>query len=369
MYIDNQRIPSQITQLDDDEYIVNVGNDAGIFKEYTFDDIASNIIKINLKQLPSYFPFESDLQLILRKITSRGPEKREKVVIYIRMINLHTEFQDLFNKYREAMSIYRDENPVDNIVTFAPDVPGIDTKDRFVMGAYPEYHTGISEQIRRIRDLFTEMFLHARSIYGVNAFEGSESINLVFNFPRQVATACEQYLLYFTEFLRELGVDAGTNITHDAGKTLFSVVPADAEQALHKIREALDIYLQLPVVYEQSTSIVPMTDIPTQQLIAQVQHLSSQLMLGAALLQTKDATLQAHQAALQAQAITIATLHRAFNGEIIINSIQNAPDVPKVTDEEPVLGGALILGRAGPEGVQVNLGEIYRKLRSWFSGG
>jgi DNA-binding transcriptional regulator LsrR (DeoR family) len=74
----------------------------------------------------------------------------------------------------------------------------------------------------------------------------NESVQLSFDFPKEVRIACEQYLLYFGQFLSDLGVSADTAITHEAGKVLFTVTPTDRDTALEKIREALDTYLQLP---------------------------------------------------------------------------------------------------------------------------
>jgi hypothetical protein len=67
-----------------------------------------------------------------------------------------------------------------------------------------------------------------------------------FNFPPEVRTPCEQYLQYFGEFLRDIGITATTNLEHDAaGKVLFSVKPNNPRIALDKIREALQVYLEL----------------------------------------------------------------------------------------------------------------------------
>lgn len=73
-----------------------------------------------------------------------------------------------------------------------------------------------------------------------------ESLVSFFDFPEQVRVPCEQYLVYFVEFLKNIGIDATTEISHQAGKVLFAVTPDSKETALEQIREALDIYLRLP---------------------------------------------------------------------------------------------------------------------------
>ncbi len=68
-----------------------------------------------------------------------------------------------------------------------------------------------------------------------------------FDFPAEIRTTCEQYLSYFVDFLREVGVSAVANIQHDeAGRTLFNIKPNNSKIALDTIREALEIYLELP---------------------------------------------------------------------------------------------------------------------------
>jgi transcriptional regulator with XRE-family HTH domain len=67
-----------------------------------------------------------------------------------------------------------------------------------------------------------------------------------FDFPEEVREACIQYLVYFTRFLKEAGIEATSEVLQKAGQTLFTVTPTDATVALSKIREALDIYLQIP---------------------------------------------------------------------------------------------------------------------------
>lgn len=67
----------------------------------------------------------------------------------------------------------------------------------------------------------------------------SDSLIAMFDFPAAVRAPCEQYLLYFVEFLRDLGVEAEANLQHDAGRVLFSISPRSGKEALDKIREAL----------------------------------------------------------------------------------------------------------------------------------
>ena len=81
---------------------------------------------------------------------------------------------------------------------------------------------------------------------------------------------CKQYLEYFAQFLKDLGINATSNLNEEAGKVLFSVTPTDDKEALDKIREALAVYLNLPaspIVYDDSFAAMRL-----QQQIENLQH-------------------------------------------------------------------------------------------------
>jgi hypothetical protein len=50
---------------------------------------------------------------------------------------------------------------------------------------------------------------------------GADSITTAFDFPDEVKVPCEQYLVYFVQFLRDIGVEATSDLQHYAGRVLF----------------------------------------------------------------------------------------------------------------------------------------------------
>src|SRR5882724_5613846 len=54
----------------------------------------------------------------------------------------------------------------------------------------------------------------------------------VFRFPSEISLPCEQYLLYFAQYLRELDIESSAEIRHQADQILFRVVPATGPEAL-----------------------------------------------------------------------------------------------------------------------------------------
>jgi hypothetical protein len=53
--------------------------------------------------------------------------------------------------------------------------------------------------------------------------------------------------LFFVQFLRDLGINATSNLRKKRGSSFFST-PTDDVEALDKIREALAVYLNLPSI-------------------------------------------------------------------------------------------------------------------------
>lgn len=170
-------------------------------------------------------------------------------------------------------------------------------------------------------------------------------IKAVFNFPKEIRTSCEQYLIYFAQFLADLGVEVNTSITHSAGETLFKVVPNDPDQALNQIRDALNIYLDLPSAPDSELSVLDNYDVAANQLKANIYHLKGQLSLADAMIQRKDATISSLN-------LTI------FNQEKIIEVVQ-----VKKPDEEPLIDGIVSVKDFEWKGFKIKLPEIARWLK------
>src|SRR5207248_1798988 len=77
------------------------------------------------------------------------------------------------------------------------------------------------------------------------AGQRANSVVMSFDFPEEIKVPCEQYLIYFAQFLKDLGVEANTSLTHEAGQVLYTVTPINKHQALDKIYQALNVYLHL----------------------------------------------------------------------------------------------------------------------------
>lgn len=180
----------------------------------------------------------------------------------------------------------------------------------------------------------------------------SRSLNLVFAFPAPIKSACEQYLLYFVQFLSDLGIEAKAEIKEQASKVLFSVSPVDEKEALGKIYEALQVYLGLPrtpdlaMVADQGIAVV--------QLRANVLHLQSQLMLAKAVMEMKNATLDAKDS-------EIALLQ----DRIDLREFQPKTE-SKPADKEELVKGLVSVKKYDFKFFEFNVPEMLRKLKRRF---
>lgn len=188
-----------------------------------------------------------------------------------------------------------------------------------------------------------------------------DSLVALFDFPLEVRTPCEQYLLYFIEFLRDVGVEAQADLSHDAGRVLFSVTPTHGQEALGQIREALTAYLELPAAAELDITSIE-ADPRVQQLVANIQHLKGQLYIASAALQLKDATI----AQLSIQRTSRSDL--LLTGAVIPESLRAIDTSRPEEDCEEVIPGIVKLTEYSAKGVSINLAELYRRLRRRLLG-
>lgn len=98
----------------------------------------------------------------------------------------------------------------------------------------------INTYLSKIIEIHRKTLLHFRTL------NYKDFVLISFKFPEKLKVSCEQYLLYFAQFLKDLGINADSDLNEEAGKVLFSVTPTGDVEALDKIREALAVYLNLP---------------------------------------------------------------------------------------------------------------------------
>jgi hypothetical protein len=178
-----------------------------------------------------------------------------------------------------------------------------------------------------------------------------------FNFPTELRVPCEQYLLFFGQFLRDLGVEVATDIKHEAGQVLFSVTPTNKEEALDRIQEALMVYLGMSASPVNDLTALDY-EIAVQRLVAEVQTLQSRVTLARAELQLKEATIQQQQIAIE---------HLRPEGGLMLTSLKEMSPHSKEDDREEVIDGLVAVKKFEWHFLEVGIPELYRRVKQLFS--
>jgi hypothetical protein len=185
----------------------------------------------------------------------------------------------------------------------------------------------IQTKTLKIKDIIYDF--HIKSLEVLEIKHLNERINFSFNFPEELKIPCEQYLLYFAQFLQDLGINATSNLKEEAGKVLFSVTPTDDQEALGKIREALAVYLNLPsspIVYDESFAAM--------RLKAEIERFHhSQRMTQLELQSTGYALKLAHKSIEDLQMLNQLQkehIERISSPTIIKDSLENKEDYEKI---------------------------------------
>lgn len=173
-----------------------------------------------------------------------------------------------------------------------------------------------------------------------------EAVLTFFKFPDEVKTACKQYLVYFAQFMLDLGVNVDTELKEELSHTLFRVTPANKEESLDKIRKALNVYLNAPADNNFHLDASSQADIAISQWEANVLHLKSQLTLAASIIQAKDATIQ------------MLELSNYQYKQLI-----ESPSSKKEADKEDIIKGVLSVNKFEGKGFTIDIAEIFRRLK------
>ena len=205
----------------------------------------------------------------------------------------------------------------------------------------------VKDHSRFIKDdiELTEQFLKDIVSIAINRLISrinNDSIVTYFQFPEEIKPACSQYLVYFSQFIADVGIEVNSEIKEEANNILFRVTPKNKKESLEYIREALSIYLNAPSQEDFHISISQNQNIATMQWEANVYHLKSQLALAHTMLEAKNATIE----------------------NLKLSNYQYRQLLKSGTkEEEKLIEGIVTLKEYNGKGFSINLPEILRRLK------
>jgi len=174
-----------------------------------------------------------------------------------------------------------------------------------------------------------------------------------FNFPSELKVACTQYLVYFVQFLIDLGIEVQTEIKDMPQGTFFSVIPQNKSEAISSIKQLLNDFMNAPGSAQFDIEVSSYQDIAAIQWQANILHLKSQISLANTQIQMKDAIIQMKEATINSLNLSIYQL-----SEKIVTSNKK--------DEEQIIDGILSVTTFEKFGGKLNLAELYRRLKRKF---
>lgn len=168
--------------------------------------------------------------------------------------------------------------------------------------------------------------------------DAENSVIASFCFPETLKGPCGQYLWYFADFLKDLGINATSKINDEAGRILFSVTPNDDLEALDKIREALAVYLTLPtspIIYDDSFAAMRL-----QQQIDNLQHSQKmaareirsaerELLLSQKVIESQDKIISQKDAIINQQEKIV---EKILSKSIIIDALQDKEELEEICE-------------------------------------
>lgn len=183
----------------------------------------------------------------------------------------------------------------------------------------------------------------------INSMDG-DAIFTYFQFPENIKSACKQYLIYFVQFLADLGIFVDTELKEELNYTLFKISPKDKNESLEKIQEVLNVYLNVPQDNSVKVLFIEENDIAVKQWEANIYHLKSQLLLAQSVVQAKDAAIESLQLS-------------NFQYKQLLESYKKKEDA-----EEEVIKGVVSVNKYKGKGFSINLAEIIRRLKRKIKG-
>ncbi|GHG09354.1 hypothetical protein GCM10017783_22360 [Deinococcus piscis] len=199
-----------------------------------------------------------------------------------------------------------------------------------------------------------------------NSSDSENEIRVKFEFPDEVRVYCEQYLLYFTNFLKDIGESAITNIDHENRITLFSIQPQGGEEALERIREAIAVYLNLPQLSLTDTESLPNT-MAIRRLRSQILNLESQLQLVLAENEQQKIILRMQGNIIDDKDMQLIQVQRQLEKSIENGTILQDFIDKQELETENLFGNLVTLKKYDVGILQIDAPHIYRWLKEKFS--
>lgn len=184
------------------------------------------------------------------------------------------------------------------------------------------------------------------------------SIMQEFEFPKEIRVYCEQYLIYFAQFLKDVGVEVTASITENDGKSIFHVTPKSKDEALKKIHKALGAYLNLPVVVTLDQFPSLDSSMEVKILHSQIHDFQNKLSLAIEKIRQQNLSLEMKNRIIDQQNSLMQSMQ---SGRVLMESMRDEDQ-----DCEKIIDGALSIKKYDLGPLELDLPNIFRKMKEMF---
>jgi len=175
-----------------------------------------------------------------------------------------------------------------------------------------------------------------------------------FEFDEYSQQSFSTYLMYFIEFLKDLGIETNSEFKKKGNSLVLSITPKNKDVALTQISEALAFYLKLPELNLNDVSDVnsnPIAELKMEKLRSEIERLKSNQRINEALLKYQDSLIDKLNSGQE---------------KIIVQSRINVPTDTvsyvyiddKKEEKKSFLGGGVKLGVLKKAGIEIDWSSL-----------
>jgi hypothetical protein len=181
-----------------------------------------------------------------------------------------------------------------------------------------------------------------------------------FEFDEYSQQAFSSYLLYFIEFLKDLGIETSGEFKKSNGNLIFSVTPKTKEVALNQISEALAFYLKLPQLNLNEISDFnydPIIELKMEKLKSEIERLKSNQRINEALLKYQDSLID------KLKPVDENIINKPKLNELI-ETVSYVYVNDKKQEKKAFLSGGVKLGVMKKAGIEIDWSALIGHFRS-----
>jgi hypothetical protein len=274
----------------------NVGISHGFQDDSLNPEQLSALLLLKLGQLPDFFNYKGVYEFKHRHfdIVIDYPDNVLHVSLEVDLPNWDYPFS--FRKFSSFLQVIAKQDAID--IRVETDIYSMLS----VLNSSP-VHNGLNIKTQLEQAANNIIKYHEKAISTLLLKSNGNTFTKIFNFPDEYENICSQYLMWFGEFLKNLGIKANVRTEPNNGQTALIVSPNESDELLIKIEQLFYQYIQLPYVelLPPQNELTPNEMHAYQSALMQVQHLNTQIQLKDSIIASYQATNTSLQAQLQQQ--------------------------------------------------------------------